>query len=356
MAAASAAGRMNLAALQQQDPYITHIVDTATQVALYSFNPGANEWEKTNVEGTLFVYARSASPSNGYTIMNRLSMENLTEPITKDLEFQVNDPFLLYRNTKGASIYGIWFYDKDECTRIGDIMHRMTISAGQEDTESNTSSIDGNSTTGSEKSNPIDIMQMLSKAQSDYNKGSGDSLKSSSDTGSVSSGSVAALQHEGKTKTDIMSMLSKAQDEYTKKAQQTPKKEEPKHMTEVPAANTMVTASNIVKPVPVKADSTSPKRTDRHTAEVPYSGAQNPPQQWKQTKRKTQTEQYRSHQETQNPLPPAHVKNVTGASAREGTTHDQISGVGLNKVVAGVCLRGYFPILVPPVYKLLNKK
>ena len=32
--------------------------------------------------------------------MNRLSMNNLTEPVTKDLEFQHQDPFLLYRNAK----------------------------------------------------------------------------------------------------------------------------------------------------------------------------------------------------------------------------------------------------------------
>ena len=42
--AAMAEGRMNLAALQQRDPYITDIVDTASQVALYSFSSKSNEW------------------------------------------------------------------------------------------------------------------------------------------------------------------------------------------------------------------------------------------------------------------------------------------------------------------------
>jgi len=35
---------MNLAALQQRDPYITDIIDTASQVALYSFSAKVNEW------------------------------------------------------------------------------------------------------------------------------------------------------------------------------------------------------------------------------------------------------------------------------------------------------------------------
>lgn len=47
-----------------------------------------------------FVQFRLASPRHGFTIMNRLSMENLTEPITKDLDFQLQDPFLLYRNAR----------------------------------------------------------------------------------------------------------------------------------------------------------------------------------------------------------------------------------------------------------------
>ena len=46
----------------------------------------------------MFTTHRSASPRHGFTIMNRLSTENLVEPINKDLEFQLQDPFLLYRN------------------------------------------------------------------------------------------------------------------------------------------------------------------------------------------------------------------------------------------------------------------
>lgn len=42
--ATAAETRMNLAALQQRDPYIVSIVDTASQVALYKFNAKTNEW------------------------------------------------------------------------------------------------------------------------------------------------------------------------------------------------------------------------------------------------------------------------------------------------------------------------
>ena len=41
--------RMNLSALQQRDPYITGIVDTASQVALYSFNHQTTEWVSVDI-------------------------------------------------------------------------------------------------------------------------------------------------------------------------------------------------------------------------------------------------------------------------------------------------------------------
>ncbi|XP_075886258.1 mRNA-decapping enzyme 1B [Nelusetta ayraudi] len=116
---------ISLAALQRQDPYINNIVDVASQVALYTYNNRTNEWEKTEVEGTLFIYTRLASPRHGFTIMNRLNMENLTEPITKDLDFQLQHPFLLYLNAK-LVIHGIWFYDKGDCQRIAQRMKTLT--------------------------------------------------------------------------------------------------------------------------------------------------------------------------------------------------------------------------------------
>ena len=59
----------------QVDPYIVSIEAHSGQVALYKFNGGKQDWEKTQVEGTLFVYRREASPQYGFTIMNRFSEE-----------------------------------------------------------------------------------------------------------------------------------------------------------------------------------------------------------------------------------------------------------------------------------------
>ncbi|XP_053574829.1 mRNA-decapping enzyme 1B isoform X1 [Bombina bombina] len=172
---------ISLAALQRHDPYITRILDVASQVALYTFSQKTNEWEKTDVEGTLFVYTRSASPKHGFTIMNRLSMENRTEPITKDLDFQLQDPFLLYRNARFC-IYGIWFYDKEECQRIAELMKNLTkheqLKAHH---ETGVSPMTLNSGEGKE----VDILQMLNKAKEEYTK-----CKSSSEPKQITSSSA----------------------------------------------------------------------------------------------------------------------------------------------------------------------
>ncbi|XP_058415113.1 mRNA-decapping enzyme 1B isoform X1 [Diceros bicornis minor] len=174
MAAVAAGGLVgkgrdiSLAALQRHDPYINRIVDVASQVALYTFGHRANEWEKTDVEGTLFVYTRSASPKHGFTIMNRLSMENRTEPITKDLDFQLQDPFLLYRNAR-LSIYGIWFYDKEECQRIAELMKNLTQ---YEQLKAHQGAGAGISpvTLSSGEGKEVDILRMLTKAKDEYTK------------------------------------------------------------------------------------------------------------------------------------------------------------------------------------------
>uniref|UniRef100_A0AAQ5XDM8 5'-(N(7)-methylguanosine 5'-triphospho)-[mRNA] hydrolase n=1 Tax=Amphiprion ocellaris TaxID=80972 RepID=A0AAQ5XDM8_AMPOC len=180
---------ISLAALKRQDPYINNIVDVASQVALYTYNNRTNEWEKTEVEGTLFVYTRLASPRHGFTIMNRLSMENLTEPITKDLDFQLQDPFLLYRNAR-LVIHGIWFYDKEDCQRIAQRMRMICVCSLTQQEQVLAQSQGGwlspagggggavvgvgglprGGGEGESNAKAVDIIQMLSKARTEYDK------------------------------------------------------------------------------------------------------------------------------------------------------------------------------------------
>lgn len=158
---------VNENAIRRVDPLVKDLVDSATHVALYSFEAPKNEWELTNIQGAFFVYSRVEEPHYSMFIMNRSSPENLIEPIVKELDLQSQYPFLLYKTKKGL-IYGIWFYNQEDCRRISDLLERLVKELGQQ-------------SRGNSKSNPKDkkppveklgnglIMNMLSKAQEEYN-------------------------------------------------------------------------------------------------------------------------------------------------------------------------------------------
>lgn len=206
---------ISLAALKRQDPYINNIVDVASQVALYTYNNRTNEWEKTEVEGTLFIYTRLASPRHGFTIMNRLNMQNLTEPITKDLDFQLQDPFLLYRNAR-LVIHGIWFYDKEDCQRIA---QRMRILTQQE--------------------------QVLAQSQGGWLSPAGGGGVAAVGVGGLPIGGRGGGGGSDTKGVDIIQMLTKARTEYDKEKSTS----EPK---EIGGSSVLCGNPNLIKPIPVK--------------------------------------------------------------------------------------------------------
>lgn len=161
--------RMNFAALKRADPYAKEIVDSATHVALYTFEE--NDWEKTNIEGALFVYSRNGEPYHSLVIMNRLSTNNLIEPVSKGLELQLKEPFLLYRNAK-CRIFGIWFYDKEECVRVANKLTAL-VKESFKHAPSDNLPLNPVYNPPASSSGSVDIFSMLSKAQDDYNSNKG---------------------------------------------------------------------------------------------------------------------------------------------------------------------------------------
>ena len=79
------------------------------------------------------------------------------------MDLQLQEPFLLYKNAKG-SIYGIWFYGKDDCVRISNILNKLV-----KESDATIKSMPKNKKTVQKKTNNVDIFSMLSKAQEDFN-------------------------------------------------------------------------------------------------------------------------------------------------------------------------------------------
>lgn len=56
-------------------------------------------------------------------IFSLISTENLVEDLLGDFEFEIQVPYLLYRNA-AQEVNGIWFYNSRECQEVGNLFSR----------------------------------------------------------------------------------------------------------------------------------------------------------------------------------------------------------------------------------------
>ncbi|XP_047340511.1 mRNA-decapping enzyme-like protein [Impatiens glandulifera] len=115
---------LNLTVLQRMDPHIEEILITSAHVTFYEFNVDLNQWSRKDVEGSLFVVKRNTQPRFQFIVMNRRNTENLIEDLLGDFEYEVQVPYLLYRNA-AEEVNGIWFYNSRECEEIASLFNRI---------------------------------------------------------------------------------------------------------------------------------------------------------------------------------------------------------------------------------------
>lgn len=150
--------RISFASVKRIDPYVKEILATSSHVALYRFNTITNEWEKTGVEGALFIYSRNGEPFHSILVMNRLDPNNVIEPIVKGFEYQLQTPFLLYKNSH-SKIFGIWFFKREDCTSVISLID-LVMENLKENCEEHVN----------KKENGVDIFSLLTKAQQEFNR------------------------------------------------------------------------------------------------------------------------------------------------------------------------------------------
>ncbi|KAL6906105.1 hypothetical protein ACP4OV_003706 [Aristida adscensionis] len=121
---ADATRALNLTVLQRLDPAVEDILITAAHVTLYDFNIDLNQWSRKDVEGSLFVVKRSAQPRFQFIVMNRRNTVNLVEDLLSDFEYELQPPYLLYRNAT-QEVNGIWFYNEHDCEAVASLFGRI---------------------------------------------------------------------------------------------------------------------------------------------------------------------------------------------------------------------------------------
>lgn len=123
----------NYSVLLRHDPHLAQLFVTSSICNVYRFNIEKSEWDKTNIQGTLFIYSRVAKeglgPGNtgifpyGLMVLNRLSLEDFTLGITPEVissrhegpevAVEMEGNFIMIQAADGV-MYGLWVFDETD--------------------------------------------------------------------------------------------------------------------------------------------------------------------------------------------------------------------------------------------------
>ncbi|CAI5448943.1 unnamed protein product [Caenorhabditis angaria] len=129
--AAAELAAKNLAQIQKIDPCASQILDKVPHAALYKFNKEKNAWEKTDIDGTMFVYQRVDRPFFSLMIANRQSPQDYIEPITSTLKINNDEQYIFFCKQDGT-INGLWCYDPRDTSRIYKLVERLITKINKE--------------------------------------------------------------------------------------------------------------------------------------------------------------------------------------------------------------------------------
>ncbi|KAL2835508.1 decapping enzyme Dcp1 [Aspergillus pseudoustus] len=129
---------LNLSVLQRHNPAVNSIQSLAPFSVVYTFSPSTRQWEKTGVEGTLFVcqLVPGSLGEERYSVfvLNRRGLNNFDLPLTDGENVEITEEFIILKsdpdadshsspptgqpaanNGRGNSdicIYGLWVFSE----------------------------------------------------------------------------------------------------------------------------------------------------------------------------------------------------------------------------------------------------
>ncbi|KAL8926101.1 MAG: hypothetical protein Q9172_001929 [Xanthocarpia lactea] len=115
---------LNLSVLQRHLPSITTIISIAPYAVVYIFTSTLQNgpaWEKSGIEGTLFVCQQTPDERDGterysVVVLNRKGLNDFICPLSGDIDFEAGYIILHSTNTEEGeeNIWGLWIFEEDE--------------------------------------------------------------------------------------------------------------------------------------------------------------------------------------------------------------------------------------------------
>lgn len=110
---------LNLLVLRRYVPETERIISIAPFAVVYLFSSETRQWEKSGVEGTLFVCQLSGShyPRYNVVILNRKSLDNFITELVSGEDIEITEQYVILQviGDEGTpNIYGLWIFSEGD--------------------------------------------------------------------------------------------------------------------------------------------------------------------------------------------------------------------------------------------------
>ncbi|KAI9837449.1 MAG: hypothetical protein M1819_007097 [Sarea resinae] len=112
---------LNLSVIRRHNPAVTSILSIAHYSVVYIFSLQNHQWEKSGVEGTLFVCQLTASDVGaerfGVMVLNRRGLNNFYTELLEGEDVEITEEYVILRVSSddaesGQQVYGLWIFSE----------------------------------------------------------------------------------------------------------------------------------------------------------------------------------------------------------------------------------------------------
>lgn len=123
---------LNVGVLQRYLPSVQAILSIAANAVVYTFDSSSSSWDKSGVEGTMFVCAQSPlseshQPRACVFVLNRRALDNLVVDLARVSHVEIAGELVILQVDgnwqEGDKVVGLWIHnDRDETREINGAM------------------------------------------------------------------------------------------------------------------------------------------------------------------------------------------------------------------------------------------
>ncbi|KAG6012468.1 hypothetical protein E4U43_007787 [Claviceps pusilla] len=119
---------LNVNVLQRYLPSIQTILSIAANAVVYTFDSDTTSWDKSGIEGTMFVCAQTPLPETNQPracvfVLNRRALDNLTVDLARVSHVEISGELVIFKiegnGEEGERVIGLWIHnDRDETRQV----------------------------------------------------------------------------------------------------------------------------------------------------------------------------------------------------------------------------------------------